>query len=61
MCFPRAMRDSEWSTKDRRDLLLNQREPEFDSAFDGAIAAATDDFVPVSYTHLDVYKRQYQV
>ena len=25
------------ATKDRRDLLLNQREPEFDSAFDGAM------------------------
>lgn len=36
------------ATKDRRDLLLNQREPEFDSAFDGAIAAATDDFVRIT-------------
>ena len=36
------------TTKDRRDLLLNQREPEFDSAFDGAIAAATDDFVRIT-------------
>ncbi len=27
---------------------MNQREPEFDSAFDGAIAAATDDFVRIT-------------
>ncbi len=32
------------ANKDRRDLLLFQREPEFDSSFDAAIAAAPDDF-----------------
>ena len=32
------------ATKDRRDLLLNQRKPEFDTAFNGAISAAADDF-----------------
>ncbi len=36
------------ATKERRDLLLNQREPEFDSAFSSAIAAATDDFARIT-------------
>ena len=36
------------ATKDRRDLLLNRREPEFDSAFNGAIAAADNDFVRIT-------------
>lgn len=32
------------ATQDRRDLLLSQRPPEFDSSLDTDIAAATDDF-----------------
>ncbi len=32
------------ANKDRRDLLLSQREPEFDTSFDARIAAAPDDF-----------------
>ena len=32
------------ANKDRRDLLLSQREPEFDTSFDARIAAASDDF-----------------
>lgn len=36
------------ATKDRRDLLLNQRKPEFDTAFNGAISAAADDFVRIT-------------
>ena len=32
------------ATKDRRDLLLSQRSPEFDSSYDMRIASATDDF-----------------
>ena len=36
------------ATKDRRDLLLNRRKPEFDSAFNGAIAAADNDFVRIT-------------
>ena len=32
------------ANKDRRDLLLFQREPEFDPSFDACIAAAPDDF-----------------
>lgn len=36
------------ATKDRRDLLLNQRKPEFDTALDGAISAAADDFVRIT-------------
>ena len=32
------------ANKDRRDLLLFQREPEFDSSYDAAIVAAPDDF-----------------
>ena len=36
------------ATKDRRDLLLNQRKPEFDTALNGAISAAADDFVRIT-------------
>ena len=36
------------ATKDRQDLLLNRRKPEFDSAFNGAIAAADNDFVRIT-------------
>lgn len=32
------------ANKDRRDLLLSQREPDFDTSFDARIAAASDDF-----------------
>ena len=32
------------ANKDRRDLLLSQREPEFDTSFDARIAAASNDF-----------------
>lgn len=32
------------ANKDRRDLLLSQREPDFDTSFDARIAAAPDDF-----------------
>lgn len=32
------------ANKDRRDLLLSQREPDFDTSFDACIAAAPDDF-----------------
>lgn len=32
------------ANKDRRDLLLSQRQPEFDGSYDGAIANAADDF-----------------
>lgn len=32
------------ANKDRRDLLLSQREPDFDTSFDVRIAAASDDF-----------------
>ncbi len=34
--------------KDRRDLLLNQRKPEFDTSLNGAISAAADDFVRIT-------------
>lgn len=36
------------ATKDRRDLLLSQREPEFDSAFSSAIAVADSDFARIT-------------
>ena len=36
------------ATKDRRDLLLNQRQPEFDSSLSAAITAATDDFTRIA-------------
>lgn len=36
------------ATQDRRDLLLGRRMPGFDSALDGAIAAAGDDFARVA-------------
>lgn len=36
------------ATKDRRGLLLNQRKPEFDTALNGAISAAADDFVRIT-------------
>lgn len=32
------------ANKDRRNLLLSQREPDFDTSFDARIAAASDDF-----------------
>lgn len=32
------------ANKDRRDLLLSQRQPEFDVSFDPRIAVAPDDF-----------------
>ena len=32
------------ANKDRRDLLLSQREPDFDTSFDARIAAASNDF-----------------
>lgn len=36
------------ATKERRDLLLGQRPPEFDSGLDGHILSATDDFSRVA-------------
>lgn len=36
------------ATQERRDLLLNRREPAFDPAFGDAIAAASDDFARVA-------------
>ena len=36
------------ATKERRDLLLGQRPPEFDSGLDGHILSATDDFSRVT-------------
>lgn len=36
------------ATQDRRDLLLNQRPPEFDCSLDTVIAAATDDFTRIT-------------
>lgn len=36
------------ATKERRDLLLGQREPEFDATYRDVIAAATDDFARIT-------------
>lgn len=36
------------ATKDRRDLLLNQRQPEFDTSLSAAITAAADDFTRIA-------------
>lgn len=36
------------ATQERRDLLLNRREPEFDAAYRDAIAMATDDFARIT-------------
>ena len=39
------------ANKDRRDLLLSQREPDFDTSFDARIAAASDDFSRITGWH----------
>lgn len=36
------------ATKERRDLLLSQREPQFDVALDKQIAEAADDFTRIA-------------
>ncbi|WP_294616794.1 DEAD/DEAH box helicase [uncultured Bacteroides sp.] len=54
-CMDTSFRSMYWglsaflsATKERRDLLLGRREPEFDPAYGSAIAAAADDFARIT-------------
>ena len=49
----------EWCEKDHRFIYLKKENGGLSSARNAGLKIAKGDYIPVSYTHLDVYKRQH--